>query len=243
MEINKTCKLVLKGVYLYDIASCHYTIYEKLGFDVSKIDKNDKEKRNIQIGIEIKNNPRLGSMLRDITISTISEYLKENNISEKDVILRQYDGVLTTKALKNTQGHIPLDLRKFFDIFIISIDRSSYIALDSTSITIKGVSNRYQRMDELYRKLCGIVNYNHKEEIFKGLKQVKDMLFSTEDVGLFCIPSDVDESKFLIFLKQYGEIEVSKSTAKILDVSEIDRQKYFDFYLRPFTMSICKEFL
>lgn len=240
MDINKNCKLFLRGVYLYDISSCHYVILEKLGFDVSKIDKDDKEKRNTQIGLAIRDNPRLGSMLRSITISTIDEYLKENNISEDDVILRQYDGILVTKRLTVTKGHIPIDLQKFFDMFIISIDRSCYLGFTSDSVTIKGVSNRYQRMDEIYKKLSKI-NYNSKESVFKGLEEIKKLIFNTDDIMLFCIESE--EDKYSVMLKQYGEIEVSKSTAKLLDMNEIDRQKYFDFYLKPFTMSICKEFL
>lgn len=240
MDINKTCKLFLRGVYLYDISSCHYVILEKLGFDVSKIEKDDKEKRNTQIGLAIRDNPRLGSMLRSITTSIIGEYLKENNISEDDIILRQYDGVLVTKRLAITEGHIPLDLQKFFDIFIISIDRSCYLAFTSNSVTVKGVSNRYSKMDDIYKKLSKI-NYNSKESVFKGLEGVRKLIFNTDDIMLFCI--EFEEDKYSVFLKQYGEIEVSKSTAKLLDINEIDRQKYFDFYLKPFTMSICKEFL
>jgi len=240
MDINKNCKLFLRGVYLYDISSCHYVILEKLGFDVSNIDKNDKEKRNTQIGLAIRDNPRLGSMLRSITTSTIDEYLKENNVSDDDIILRQYDGILVTKRLTITKGHIPLDLQKFFDIFIISIDRSCYLGFTPDSVTIKGVPNRYQKIDDVYEKLSKI-NYNSKESIFKGLEEVKKLIFNTDDVMLFCIESE--EDKYSIILKQYGEIEVSKSTAKLLDMDEIDRQKYFDFYLKPFTMSICKEFL
>jgi len=240
MDINKNCKLFLRGVYLYDISSCHYVILEKLGFDISKIDKDDKEKRNTQIGLAIRDNPRLGSMLRSITTSTIDEYLKENNISENDIILRQYDGILLIKRLTITKGHIPLDLQKFFDMFIISIDRSCYLGFTSDSITIKGISSRYQKMDEVYRKLSRI-NYNSKESVFKGLEEVRKLIFNTDDIMLFCIESD--EDRYSVFLKQYGEIEVSKSTARLLDMNEIDRQKYFDFYLKPFTMSICKEFL
>jgi len=204
MDINKNCKLFLRGVYLYDISSCHYVILEKLGFDISKIDKDDKEKRNTQIGLAIRDNPRLGSMLRNITTSTIDEYLKENNISENDIILRQYDGILLIKRLTITKGHIPLDLQKFFDMFIISIDRSCYLGFTSDSITIKGISNRYQKMDEIYRKLSR-VNYNSKESVFKGLEEVRKLIFNTDDIMLFCIESD--EDKYSVFLKQYGEID------------------------------------
>ena len=179
-------------------------------------------------------------MLRSVTTSTIDEYLKENNISENDIILRQYDGILLIKRLTITKGHIPLDLQKFFDMFIISIDRSCYLGFTSDSITIKGISSRYQKMDEVYRKLSRI-NYNSKESVFKGLEEVRKLIFNTDDIMLFCIESD--EDRYSVFLKQYGEIEVSKSTARLLDMNEIDRQKYFDFYLKPFTMSICKEFL
>ena len=45
MKINENVKLVLKDVYLYDIEACHYTIMEKLGLDVSTLDRDRKSTR------------------------------------------------------------------------------------------------------------------------------------------------------------------------------------------------------
>ena len=71
MKINENVKLVLKDVYLYDIEACHYTIMEKLGMDVSELDKSDKSQRNIEIGKMMRKNPKLTSLLRNTTKSII----------------------------------------------------------------------------------------------------------------------------------------------------------------------------
>ena len=40
-----------------------------------------------------------------------------------------------------------------------------------------------------------------------------------------------------------GEIEIDKQVAKIMNIDDIDKQRYFDFYIRPFIESIVLEFV
>ena len=56
---------------------------------------------------------------------------------------------------------------------------------------------------------------------------------------MFGIP--VKTGKFNIFLLGYGELEVSQSTLKIMDTDDVDRERYFKFYIEPFTKSIVYE--
>jgi len=242
MNINENVKLVLRDVYLYDIESCHYSIMQNLGLDLSGINKEDKLERNIQIGKMMRKNPRLTSLLRNTTRSIIDEYIRANDVADGEILLRQYDGIITTRTLRiNDLKGIPLNIRKHFLIFISSIDRKKYIALDSEmKTTIKGVSFRYDEMDKIYESICRI-NFTNKESIFRNLQVIKDRLMTTTNAKLFGIP--VGEKKFNIFLKGYGQVEVTKATLKIMDPNDIDRDRYFNFYIAPFTKSIVVDFV
>jgi len=241
MKFNDNCRLFLRNVYSYDIPSCHYSILEKIGIDISDIDKNIKETRNIRIGQMMKGNSRLSKMLNKVTNSIISEYLHINNVKNEELLLRQYDGVILTKRLEKTATQsLPLNLQTIFEVFIISFDRNKYIAYDGEKITVKGVSYRYEEMDKIYKKMLKI-NFSIKEIIFKSLQKIKDEIIFGENPKLFCIPTL--NNKFVVFFKRYREIEISKPTIKLIDLSDVDRERYFNFYLLPFTKSIVSEFM
>ena len=241
MNISKNCKLFLRDVYLYDIGACHYTIMKNLGFDLSKIDRENKEKRNTQIGLMMRGNPKLTTILRNTTNSLIDEYLLRNEISEDDLIIRQYDGIITKKALRETTDqYIPLELRSIFQVMIISFNRNMYIATDGTSATIKGVPYRYEAMDEIYKNIVNI-NYTSKEAVFKSLQNIKNKILSADDSLLYCIPTS--EDKYAVFFKQYGQLEVSKTMARVMDTDDIDKKYYFSYYIEPFTKTITMEFV
>ena len=241
MNINKNCGLFLRDIYLYDIEACHYTILERLGFDLSNIDKKDKEGRNIHIGKLMKQNPRLTDILRKTTNSIVDENISRNNITEDELILRQYDGIIITRILQEViVQSIPLALSSHFEIFIISVDRNKYIAFDGIETTIKGVPHRYEKIDKLYRRIAKI-NFNVRSSIFENLQEIKDEILTSNDPELYCVP--VSDDKYSVFLKGYEEVEITKQTVRMMDVNDVDRRKYFEFYLRPFTESITVEFV
>ena len=240
MEINKDCKLFLRDVYLYDISACHYTIVKNLGLDLSDIDENDKEARNIRIGIMMRDNPKLTPIIRSITESTISEYMLRNDVSKEEVITRQYDGFIVTKKLKDTtSASLPIGFKKMFQNLIISIDRKNYIAFDGNTVDIKGVSNKYDRMNKMLEKVAKL-NFLNKTAIFTGLEKIKNEIFKSSDPYLYCMP---EGEKFSIMIKKYGQIEIGKSAVKILDLDDVDREWYFNYYIKPFTKSIVAEFV
>jgi len=239
MDINKTCKLFLKDVYLYDLSSCHYTIMDQLGFDMSRIDKEDKLKRNTQIGLLMRENPRLISVLRTSTISIVNEYIRMNDIQKDELILNAYDGIITTRRLTvTTNTYIPFDLQKYYEFMLISFDRQKYLARSYDKIDIKGVPHRYPEMDNMLKKLLKL-NFANKKSIFVGLQRIKDEIFEGDNVKLYCIPTG--EKEFSVFFKGYGETHIKKNMIKILDPEDIDRQKYFTLYLQPFCESIVLE--
>ncbi len=242
MKINEKLKLVLRDIYLYDIEACHYTIMTKLGMDLSGIDQDNKLERNIQIGKMMRKNPKLTSILRTTTRSIIDEYILRNNITDDDIILRQYDGIIITKPLTETDiQHVPLNIRKHFQIFISSIDRKKYIAFDSElNTSIKGVPFRYNAINKIYEQICRI-NYANKDSIFRNLQRIKDKFMNSNNPKLFGVP--LKNGKVNVFLKSYGEMEISPQTLKIMDTDDIDKDRYFKFYIQPFTKSIVIEFV
>lgn len=240
MKINKNLKLILKDVHVYDIEACHYTILKNLGFDLEGIDPEDKLGRNIKIGQMMGENPRLTSLLRTTTESVINDYIAKNDIQEDEIILRQYDGIILTRTIPHTNiGHIPLERRQSFQRFISSIDRTKFIAIDNNlEISIKGISHRYPKMDAMYVRLCKIMDFN-KEAIFRHLQKLRDEIYNTDDPELFGVPNK--KGKITIFLKGYGELEITPSTLRIMDTDDVDRDRYFKFYIEPFTKSIVFE--
>lgn len=242
MKINENCNLVMRDVYSYDIASCHYSILQNMGFDMRKINKANKKERNIQIGKLMQKNPKLTSLLRTTTESIIDEYLILNNVKSEEIILRQYDGVIVTRHLPvEVEQKIQLDFRSHFIIFISSINREAYISTDGKKTTIKGVPHKYDELNKVYHTIANIEYVMGKTTIFRSLQKIKDNFFRSTDTSLFCIP--VGNDKFKVFLKGYGEIEISDQTIKIMDTDDIDKEWYYNFYFKPFTKSITAEFI
>ena len=81
-------------------------------------------------------------------------------------------------------------------------------------------------------------NFADKVETFKELQRIKDFIVNSKNPRLFCIPSG---NKNYLFLKAYGQVEVSPTFARVMDVNDIDRKKYFEFYIMPFTKSVVYE--
>lgn len=245
MLINKGCNYFLRNVYSYDIAACHHTILSNLGFDVSKLDKENKDLRNTQIGQMMKENPRVTTMLRETTSSLISEYLNINNIKEDtDIIIRQYDGVLSLKKFEILDRYIPLLLKEIYTIMIISSDRQKYIALnESGEVIVKGVSNRYTAIEKLYKKVLSI-NFLSKTDIFKSLEKIKENIIKGIETEVFLIP---DGDYYSVYFKEFGRIRLSKVSVDTdifsIDGNDIDTQKYYDSFLKTFVRSIVYDFI
>lgn len=241
MNINKKLPLFLRDVYSYDIVSCHYTILENLGTDLSDIPIDSKKERNIKIGLLMQKNPRMTHILRSVTNSTLSEYITRNHLKEEEIIIRQYDGIITTRPLtETTDRYIPLELRSIYQNMIISVDRDMYIAFDGMKSIVKGVPHLYEGMENIYDKICKI-NFMSKNAIFSSMQRIKDEILTSEDASLYAIPSTDDKS--IIYLKRYGDTQISNTMVRIMDTDDIDKIKYFEYYIKPFFKSIVKEFV
>lgn len=232
--------LFYRDIYYYDIEACHYQIIRNFGLDISRLNKEDKQQRNVEIGKMMGENPRFSKALRNFTHSIINDYLSRNKISEEDVILRQYDGFITSKKLYKTNLE-PIPLKEyFFEKFLIGSNRDRYIAKYKDDVIIKGVPNKYPRMNNFLGKIINI-NFASKESIFNSLEKIKKDLYNSNDWKLFFI--DVNDSDYgEIIFKKYGQISIAKSAAKLIDIDDIDKKWYYNKYIRPFTEGIVIEF-
>lgn len=211
-------------------------ILKQLNFNIDLIDKNDKKLRNTKIGYMMKNNPQLTSILRLYTKSLVDNFININNIKEENIIIRAYDGLLLNRPVTNFDNKFTLI---YYQKVIISQDRKSYIAINDNETSIKGISNRYDDIDQFYKKILKI-NFSNKRFIFESLNKLKNNFYNSY-IETFCVPSD--DNKYEIILKDYGKVRISESIIRMLDDSEIDKECYFNYYLKPFFNSIVIEYI
>lgn len=243
MKLNSD-RLIVRDVFSYDIKACHYNLLVKFGYDMTYIDKENKLKRNIQIGKIMRDNETIKSRLRETTTKIIDDYIAFNEIEESDILIRQYDGIITTKRLMETEKSIlPLAMQNRYDIVLISIDRGKYIAFDNlrNRVKIKGVPNLYDGIKEYYRKLIKIVDIENKSGVLSNLDKFKISFDKEQDLNVFAIPVDEDEVEMIF--KSFGQIKIKKNTLYYLDDEEIDKNFYYDFYLHSFVQSVVLEIL
>lgn len=241
MNINKNCKLFLTDLYYYDIESCHYNILKRLNYDISDLTLKNKDERNIQIGLLMKKNPNIIPIIRSLTESMINEFLSENKINDDDIICRQYDGFLSKKPLFFSYNKINIILKDKINILIICYERQSYIGIDNKNeIIVKGINDKYEKINKYYKKILNI-NFYDKKSIFKSLHNIKnELLYEENNPNIFSIPIEND---YYIQLKKYGKMKIRKNLINILDLDDIDRMWYFEYYLKKFFNSIVITFV
>lgn len=243
MKLNSN-RLIIRDVFSYDIEACHYNLLKTFGFDISKIDKNNKIKRNIQIGKIMRDNETIKSRLRETTANIIDDYISFNQLADEDIIIRQYDGLIIKKRLLETKKSVlPIALQNRYDLVLISIDKNKYIAFDSirNKIKIKGVPHLYDGIKQYYKKLIRIVDIENKTRILDNLQKFKLSFLNEKDLNVFSLPVNDDEVE-LIF-KEFGQIGIKRNTLYYMSDDEIDKNFYYDFYLHSFIQSIILEIL
>jgi len=234
--------MFFRTVYVYDIEACHQNILRSLNIEID-LKGLEKLEKNIKIGKLQNIYPNLKDILRKITNSIIDVFKKENNVSEKEIIIQQYDGLISTRILKPMKvGNIKIFLREVYDYLIMShYNKTSYIAVNfsKNKYIFKGISNKYEEIEKYLTRLLNI-NFSDKSIIFEELKNIKENLINSQDIHDFIIIKD--NENFLI-LKKYGVVKISSTIKKMIDLKDIDKERYFDYYLLPFTKTISKTFL
>ena len=237
MPINDSCELVLRDLYFYDFRAAYPRILKRVGWKFGdEVDLDNKAQRNIMIGLAQRDNKELSDFLMNSVKSLLQFYLDSNDLTESDVIVTQRDGFIITKLLKKADEFLELDFRGGIDLLIITPDRKKHLLVFDNKVDVKGISNRYPDLDQIYQKFMNF-NFYNKKILFKQLQNIKDYVLQCEDKKLFMV--EVDE-KYVIQTLKHGQLVIAGE--EFFEIQDIDRQKYYDHYFREFVESIFLQF-
>lgn len=234
--INRNCPLVIKDLYLYDFKSAFPTILSKIDWDFGDVDLENKEERNIAIGISQRDNKNLTSFLNNSVDSLLNYYLQENGVKKSEIIVTQKDGFILTKPLTSVDQFIKLDLRKVIEFIIISPDRKRYLISFGNSVEVKGVPNKYSELDTVYKKFSKL-NFYNKRNLFSQLDNIKKLVLHNKNKKFYMVEIN---DRYIIQTIKHGQLEVKNTDHFSLD--DIDSKRYYNHYFRPFLNSVFLQF-
>lgn len=232
--INQNCSYVLTDLYYYDIVSAFPTLMKTQDYNFKNIDLNNKEERNIFIGKQQIKNKNLSGFLNESVKNLTDFYLQYNEIDDEDVIFRQKDGFIIKKLLYKNNLYIEMKLRYILSLMFIDINRERMIYFDEDdNIYVKGVKYYYEKLNDVYMKFKDL-NFYDKSTLCLQLQDIKNSVVNCKDKLLFGINGD--DVQYTFILKNGKNIKTYDPD--FVDITEIDRQKYFDVYFKPFLDAI-----
>ena len=232
MNINLETPLVLSSLYEYDFSSCYYTILKNVHFDLSKINPENKQKRNIALGILQKNNPMISNFLLENTNLLIDLYLSENNISPEEVIIRQRDGVILSKPMTKLNITMPIDFRGDILKLIFSVKRNSFLFLNSKGkVIVKGIKKPAN--SDFYNSFKNL-DFCNKSNMINGLERIRLNIMSSLNILQFAF-EDGDE---LLLPISNGSMKVKKSLLSSMSINNINRTYTWETCVWPFAESL-----
>jgi hypothetical protein len=232
--ISKECPLVLKQLYEYDVVACHYNILKGLNWDVSNIPIDDKLERNITIGKLQAQYPQLKSYLKTLTNGVLDHYIRKNNIEQKDIIVREKDGIITQVPMNINDDTILLDFKHTISKLIIAPNRKTYLKItDEGKYEIKGMANK--PVDCSFYDLLTKLNFTDKNKLIIGLEKLRTLYLKSNKIEWFLIKIPAG---YKIKLKGNNELIINSLNIKYLDVDELDKEEFWKTYVWPFVESI-----
>jgi len=226
--------LVLSNVFEYDFSSCFYSILENTGMNMNSIPFDNKLQRNIRIGLLQKNNPRLAVYLNETTKQLIDLYLRENDISEEDIIIRLKDGFVSRKKLKTLNLSMTLGFKGVISKFIYTVDRNAWMHIyPDGNVVVKGISNKPE--DSSFYQLFSNLDFGNRKRLISGLDAIRKSIIDSDNILWFGWKED---DLLIIPIKSLGKVKFRKSIWKTLDSNDIDKNHIWEDYVWPFCRSI-----
>lgn len=207
-----------------------------MSYDLKNVNLEDKAERSKFIGKQQINNTNLSAFLIQATENLIETYLRRNHVKDEDIIITQRDGLISRTMLEDTDKFLELKFRGFVEFMVLSFDRMSYLACIDGKIEVKGVRDYYDALDVIYQKFSKLGFYD-KTSLFKQFQMIKDSVFTHDDISLFLIPRT--NNKHVVVTYKDGPIEIGNTN--MVDLSDIDRNRYFNHYFKPFLDSLYLE--
>lgn len=236
MPINQECRLVLSDLYFYDFKSAYPRLLSSIDWDFKDVDMQNKEERNIAIGMAQRGNRNLYSFLSSSVEGLLQYYLTENEVADEEVIVSQKDGFILTRLLHNTEDFMNLDFRGIIDLLIISPDRKKYLAVMDDVVQVKGISNFYPALLKIYSKFKNLNLYN-KSSLFLQLERIKADVLTCTDKSVFMV--EIGDN-YVIQLVNGSQSQVTSEEA--FSVHDVNTRKYFDHYFKEFLQSLFIEY-
>ena len=234
--VNKNCELVLSDLFEYDFSACFYNLLKNIGWDLSQINYDDKTLRNVQIGKLQKEHPALSNYLITNTDKLIDFYLTANNLTNDDVIIRQRDGIITTKPLQKINLTMPIDFRSMILKLIISKDRKKWLMVKNNGdVRVKGISNK--PIDTSFYDAFKHFNYCNKTTLINSLEKFRTSISNSNNISWVSFKGE-DDASFLIPIKNEGLIKFRKSIINMIDPNEIETDFIWNDYIWPFAESL-----
>lgn len=235
MEISNNCDYIIPHLFSYDFRSCSYNILKSIGWDLSGIDYNNKEKRNIQIGLLQRENPFLTRFILNSINNLIDHYMTINNVNSKDIIVRARDGFISKVRLTVIDDTMPIELRNTISKIIISYDRSKYLALHTNgNVEVKGIRNKV--LDLSFYKMFRNLNFSTKKGLLIGLERMRQTVLKSTNI-LWFVRED-EPGSYMIPIIGTGLLKLNKSSLHLVDCDEVDKNFVWDEYMWPFARSI-----
>jgi len=235
MPINDECDLVIQDLFFYDFRSAYQRIMSSIDWDFSEVDIDNKEERNIRIGTDQRGNENLSSFLIDTVTSILDWYLIQNGLDKSNVIISQRDGFILNTKLFKTDGFMNLDFRGIVQLLIISPDRKKYLAVMDDRVDVKGISNRYSKLDKVYDRFR-FLNLYDRSVLFSQLQVIKNLIMDETDKEFFLIPHGED-----VAIQSFsGPVIVSGPESFVID--DVKKELYFKHYVKEFIDAIFLHF-
>ena len=234
MEISKNSSLVLSTLFSYDFSACAYNILKSIGWDLSNIDFDDKKKRNIQIGLLQKDNPRLAKFLLNSINNLVNHYFIINDITQDNLVVRARDGFIINKKMENLDQTMPIDLRSIISKIIISTDRKKYLAIHTNgNVEVKGIKNK--TADVSFYNLFRNLNFATKKSLVVGLESMRQTVLSSDNILWF---STTDGYDYNVPIIGSGILKLNRASLQLIDPDELDKHFLWEEYIWPFARSI-----
>lgn len=233
--MNVPSSLVYSDVYEYDFSACSYNILKNLGWNTTAINPTNKEKRNIQIGYLQRDNPRLADYIQSSMEQLIDFYLEINELSKSDVLLRQKDGIITTKRLDKIDETMPLEFRGIISKLIFTLDRKQWLILyQNGMVSVKGI--RDKPCDVSFYSYFQNLDFTSTQNLINGIESFRRKIYTGTTIMWYC--KEFDDEHIVVPIVGEGLIKLRKSIVMTLSSNDIEKTFLWNEYIWPFIRSI-----
>jgi hypothetical protein len=210
---------------------------KSIGWDMSNIEYNNKEVRNIQIGLLQRDNPKLSKFIMDNTRQLIDFYIEENKLENIDVVIRQRDGIITKKKLSVTNITMPIELRGIISHLIISMTRKEWLIIyNDGKIDVKGIKDK--PVDISFYELFSHIDFLSQKNVITSIDNIRTQILTSKNIWWF---TKKDGDEFVVPFFREGIMRFPRSTVLSVDIGDVEKLFIWEEYVWPFAQSLLIE--